>query len=288
MAAIQKLLGEGGPTLVWVALALVVEAVFYFSIAWARGRDWWRPARLALLAPVSYLVYALPLGVANPLAAAAILAMAGALAYWFRIVPRSRWGQAGLLILFGLPVLFKLFPVLYPRAGEFRLDILGQLMWIRVLMLTFLREIDPEGLNFGFWPAKRDWKVGAQHFCILLPVVFGLTELSGFAHFTVPVWPWYETLGRALGFFLGILFVTALYEEFIFRGLLQRWLGVWVASALFGAVHLGFREFPNWKFALIAAVTGLFYGRAFVRGEGIRAAMVAHALTVMVWKTLFR
>lgn len=272
----------------WVALALLVEAAFYFSMAWERGRALWRPVWLVLLAPVPYLIYTLPLELASPWSVLALLALAGAAACWFRVLPTSRWGQAGLLALLGAPILFKLFPLLYARAGDLRMDILGQLMWIRVVMLTFLRDVNPPGLNFGFWPERREWKIGLAHYALLLPVVFGLTELLGFAHFTVPPWSWQETVLRAVGTFAGILLVTALYEEFFFRGLLQQWLGVWAASVLFGAVHLGFREFPNWRFALLAAVTGVFYGKAFQRGGGIRAAMVAHALTVATWKTLFR
>lgn len=272
----------------WVALALLVEAAFYFSLASDRTRGLWRRETLTLLAPVPYLLYAVPLGVARVWSVVAILALAGAASYWFRLLPKSRWFQAGLLVLLGAPILFKLFPRIYAPAGETRLDILGQLMWIRVVMLAFLRDINPEGIRFGFWPEKREWRVGAAGFLLTLPVMAVLTETMGFAHFTWPVWSWQETALRAVGTFLGILWVTALYEEFIFRGLLQRWIGIWAASALFGAVHLGFREFPNWKFAIIAAIVGVFYGKTYERGGGIRAAMVTHALTVATWKTLFR
>ena len=99
----------------------------------------------------------------------------------------------------------------------------------------------------------------------------------------------------AVGTFFGMLWVVALSEEFFFRGLLQRWLSEWlrsergglvVASVLFGLAHLPFRSFPNWRFALLAAVAGLFYGRAYLKAGGIRAAMVAHALVNTVWRVL--
>mgnify|MGYP003336495315 CR=1 FL=1 len=44
---------------------------------------------------------------------------------------------------------------------------------------------------------------------------------------------------------------------------------------------------PRRRFALLAAVAGVFYGMAFRTGKGIRAAMVTHALTVTTWKTFF-
>ena len=96
--------------------------------------------------------------------------------------------------------------------------------------------------------------------------------------------------------FVGVLWVVALSEEFFFRGLLQQWIGEWTgrpalglaaASIVFGAVHLGFRAFPNWKFALAAAVAGWFYGRAYRQAQSIRASMVTHALVVTLWRAFF-
>ncbi|MCO5350388.1 MAG: CPBP family intramembrane metalloprotease [Bryobacteraceae bacterium] len=91
--------------------------------------------------------------------------------------------------------------------------------------------------------------------------------------------------------------MVALSEEFFFRGLLQQWMEqvtgrAWVALAVtslaFGAVHLGFRGFPNWEFAGLATAMGAVYGLAFRAGGGIRAAMVAHAVVVTVWRVGFR
>ena len=75
-----------------------------------------------------------------------------------------------------------------------------------------------------------------------------------------------------------LLTLTGSYEQ----------LFTWVtfASVAFGFCHLWFRGFPNWRFAIVAAVAGWFYGKAYERGQGIRAAMVTHALAVTVWQTL--
>jgi membrane protease YdiL (CAAX protease family) len=90
--------------------------------------------------------------------------------------------------------------------------------------------------------------------------------------------------------------VVALGEEFFFRGLLQQWLTKWTASPmagviaasiLFGSVHLFYRQFPNWRFATLASLAGLFYGAAFNRAKSIKASMVAHALVVTTWRIFF-
>ena len=96
--------------------------------------------------------------------------------------------------------------------------------------------------------------------------------------------------------FFGTLWVLALGEEFFFRGLLQQWLAEWlhsewaallIASACFGSVHLWYGSFPNWRFAVLAGVAGIFYGLAFRRARSIRASMVTHALTVTTWRIFF-
>jgi hypothetical protein len=85
--------------------------------------------------------------------------------------------------------------------------------------------------------------------------------------------------------------VVALREEFFFRGVLQEWLdsrtGLVVVSVAFGLVHLPYREFPNWRMAILATVAGLFYGRAYLGARSVRAAMVTHALVNTTWKVFF-
>jgi len=63
--------------------------------------------------------------------------------------------------------------------------------------------------------------------------------------------------------------------------------GLIVASVLFGAAHLWFRGFPNWKWLAIASVLGWFCGRARNQAGSIRAAMVTHALVITAWRAFF-
>jgi membrane protease YdiL (CAAX protease family) len=102
----------------------------------------------------------------------------------------------------------------------------------------------------------------------------------------------------ALGEFAGILWVVALSEEFLFRGLLQQWFEQWtgssaaaliLASILFGGAHLGFHGlFPNWRFALVAALFGLCCGLAWRESRSIQAGMVTHALGATLYRVFFQ
>jgi hypothetical protein len=79
--------------------------------------------------------------------------------------------------------------------------------------------------------------------------------------------------GRAC---LALAAASALGEELLFRGVLQPWLGLWIASILFGAVHVPpRRELRPWP--VMAAVMGLALGVLFDGTGGILAPVLAHA-----------
>jgi len=281
-------LGGDPRLLAWVAVAVVAEAILYASMARERWRQWWQPRLLIAAAPLSCALYHVALPQSSLKSVLWLGAMAAAFVLVSPVLSRVRHGWALLLVLAAAPVLLKAFRPLYPPAGELRMEFLGQLMWIRTTLLTILRDLKPEAVGFGFWPEAREWKIGARYFLLLAPVALALSLITGFARPAWPVAAWPAVVLTAAATFFGIFWVVALSEEFFFRGLLQPRVGLWAASALFGLVHLGFREFPNWRFAVVAAVAGVFYGLAFRTGGGIRASMVTHALTVVFWRTFFR
>ena len=272
----------------WVAVAAAVEAAMYATMARESWRRRWQPRMLVVAAPLSCALYYVALPQSSLASVLWLGGMAAAFVMAGPALSRARHGWALLLALAAAPVLFKAFRPLYPPAGELRMEFLGQLMWIRTTLLTVMRDLKPEGVGFGFWPEAREWKTGVKYFLVLAPAGAVISAATGFAR---PAWPeaeWAVVVLGAAGTFFGILWVVALSEEFFFRGLLQPRVGLWAASAAFGLAHLGFREFPNWQFAVVAGVAGVFYGLAYREGGGIRASMVTHALTVVFWRTFFR
>jgi membrane protease YdiL (CAAX protease family) len=61
-----------------------------------------------------------------------------------------------------------------------------------------------------------------------------------------------------------------------------------VAALVFGAAHLDNGGFPNLRYALLATLAGVFYGRAFRQGGSLMPAALVHTLVDSVWVALFR
>jgi len=284
--------------------AFAVEAVLYASL----GSETFRTrlerlpatvlaAMLTAAAILPYCLATLAFGTFEWRALGWIALLSGSVSFWYILLPKKPAADLLLLVFMAtvwLAALFKQWYVCpYPKLN---LPVLGQLMWFRTGLFSMLSIRRVQGVGFGFWPRASEWKIGTAYFAAFVPAAAILAHLIGFAN---PRWPsagWERTSLAAVGTFFGILWVVALAEEFFFRGLLQQWLVSWtgseaaglvVASLLFGSVHLFYRAFPNWKFAALASLAGIFYGLAFRRARSIRASMVAHALVVTTWKIFF-
>jgi membrane protease YdiL (CAAX protease family) len=189
-------------------------------------------------------------------------------------------------------VLSRPFAWIYSSPVPVRIDILGHLALIQAGAMAALEIRQVEGIRFGFIPRQKEGIAGVRYFFYFLPVGFPLALWLGAAHLNFTPF----LFGKTLATFFGVLWVTALSEEFVFRGLLQQWLAQWTsrphlalaaASLVYGAAHLPFRAFPNWRMAAVTTVLGLFCGMAYQKEGSIRASMVTHALVVTLWRTMF-
>lgn len=288
-----------------LAVAFAVEAVFYVATVWERPRRllerrFGTLALAALMAASGILPYAIcaaSAGVFRFGGLAEVAALAAVVSFWFVVFPKKPAFSLAFVALVAAGLLAEVFQPLYGQpAPRLKLGILGEMMWTRLAMAAVLSVARFEIKGFGFLPSRKEWSAGFVNFLLFLPAGAVLGWLLNFARFDPKPYEWWQTLGLAVATFLGILWVVALREEFFFRGLLQEWVSAWTksdavalaaVSVLFGLVHLPFREFPNWQFAIVAAVAGAFYGRAYIKTRSVRAAMVTHALTVTTWRVLF-
>ncbi|MEP7362020.1 MAG: CPBP family intramembrane glutamic endopeptidase [Acidobacteriota bacterium] len=272
------------------ALAFLVELSFYLTIGFDGVRRRWRAYALFGSTLVPYCLYSIPAHVFAWKQFALLALLAAAVCFWFEGGRRSVWRELLLLALMAAVYLARTFRWIYvdPYA-DLRVDALGQFMWFRIGLITILGPGGPK-LSLTLLPSARAFKIGALYFLAFLPVALLLNTWLHFTEFQPAEGYWW----KAPGTFLAFLFFVAFYEEIFFRGILQQrlaqWWGEWggliAASLLFGFVHLWFRQFPNYNWAVLTFFLGLFCGRSFLHA-GVGASIVTHALVVAAWRGFF-
>jgi membrane protease YdiL (CAAX protease family) len=278
-----------------------VEYPFYLVPAFPDLRDRLAGARLPIFllsaAVLPYVVCCLGAVRFEWVSLVRLIALALATSLWYVVLPAVPIVDLAFLALISSVLLGKYFDGIYaPLHPEFRdlkdVFVVGHLSLIVMAAMALMvgRRVPETG--YGFLPSWREWRIGAIHYLYFVVVGFPLALAIKATHLLAaprPVWFVAAT-------FLGVLWVVALSEEFGFRGLLQRWVEEWtwsrqsallITSVIFGLVHLGFRDFPNWRWALVVAVLGWFCGHARNQAGSIRASMVTHALAVTTWRAFF-
>ncbi len=288
-----------------VAAAFLIEITFYLSPAFEPARAWLRGRGktgaawlLTASALVPWLVSSLGTGEARLPNLLLLLPVALAVSFWYIVLPGRPVSDALFLAAVAAIYLSKVFNRIYVSpVPRLQISALGHLMLIRTAALSILTIRGNVKAEYRLLPKREEWLTGLRYFAAMLPVIalvfwgLGLVRLRAHPYGIV------LTILLGIGTFFGILWVVALSEEFFFRGLLQQWIEDWtggsnlaliVASVLFGCAHLAFHgRFPNWRWAIVAALLGVFCGLAWRRARSVQAAMVAHALIVTVWLVFF-
>jgi len=285
--------------------AFLVEAFFYLASVFEETRARFKRIRLprlkaALLwisALLPYSIFSLATGTFERNAFYLLALLCAVFAFWYVLLPRRVAYDVGFLVIAAAPIVTHVFRRIYRSPDDIRVDILGHLMWIRlgIAALLILREWNPGA--FGFWPRAREWRAGILwYFIFVIPIValaLGIHDV----HFELVSGPWWRVAGIGIGTFFGILWVVALGEELFFRGVIERalldtWrstaLAVAVSALLFGSVHLGFRQFPDWRRAVTTVLLGIALGIIYARTASVRASMVTHAFVVATWRMFFK
>jgi membrane protease YdiL (CAAX protease family) len=278
--AIQLLLAAGNLGERWarrvgshrgVLVAIVPFLAYLIYILGTNSFAWWRVAIAATytLGPVLLVISAVG---AKPGALQDYLAM---------------------LAIF-LPLKLRWLNGLWPYPGA-RIGYLATvLLAINVALAAFLfvRQLDGIGYNIAW---GRDPAVSVViHFTLLGAIIIPLGTAVHFINFDPTVAHWKSLPADAIGIFL----LTAWPEELLFRGLLQNSLSRtlsskaagWIAaSVIFGLAHITNNGvFPNWRYALLATIAGIFYGRTWRKTGSIFPAAIVHALVDTTWHLLFR
>ncbi len=286
--------------------AFLLEVSFYLAAMFESTRDTFaqirsRRAQAMLIwisALVPYVVFSLSAGTFARNAFYLLALLTAVFSFWYAILPIRFAYDAGFFVIAAAPILLRVFPRIYlsPNA-HVRVDVLGHLMWIRVgvLALLVLREWKPG--PFSLWPEGWEWRSGLLWFAVFVLPLAGLALGLHDARFEPLHGTWWHVAGIAVGTFFGILWVVALGEELFFRGVIARallntWMSpviaILLSAVMFGAAHLWFHQFPDWRRACVAALLGVACGIAYWRTGSVRAPMVTHALVVTTWRVFFK
>jgi uncharacterized protein len=249
-----------------------------------------RPARV--LAPgllvIPYLVFVLPRGEFHWYYGLVLFVVPVGLAAMFEFLPPAApglaWQDALALVVVGAPVEFRLMAGAWPHPG---LSALPKFEMLLSALYAFLVVRRLEGVGFDFRARMRDFAIGLREWIFYAPIAIGLGLALRFIHF-VPRRPGVGTFAAA---YLITFFFVAIPEEFFFRGLLQNLLeprlgrtrALIVAAVIFGLSHFN-KPLPfNWRYVIMAAIAGIFYGRAWLDRRRLTCSAITHTTVDVVW-----
>ncbi len=182
-------------------------------------------------------------------------------------------------VLFGIHDLYIFQPLFCVCAGAYA--------------FLVIRNLD--GVGYRLVWRKSDAVEGATNFAAfsILGIPLGLALNFIHPHLSN------ESLWNVPLQFIGIYVMIAIPEELLFRGILQNFLvksiqrgprglyGLLMASLIFGLSHLHHAPVPNWRYAILATVAGIFYGNTYRVRQRLCASALTHALVDTVWRFWF-
>lgn len=160
-----------------------------------------------------------------------------------------------------------------------------------LLVVTVLKPVP--GIGYTFRLTRADLLLAGAAFVAFAAAAIPLGLTLGFLHYHLRS---LDLLGLARRVFY-FVFLVALPEELVFRGLIQNalerrvfpgrlTLALGVASLIFGASHMGHPPVPNWRYGLLATLAGLAYGWVWRRTGKITASALLHAAVDTIWVTV--
>jgi membrane protease YdiL (CAAX protease family) len=179
-----------------------------------------------------------------------------------------------------------------------------ELGWVTGVYAPLLGGLELLIIYHYLWPIEQPWGLGftfdfrSQEFVKALAgylaLVFVLVPLSLSLNFV----RWNPSL-ISIGHILVIVLLAGV-EEILFRGAIQNLLvkylkreypALVLASVIFGLAHLNnqtlFDDYPNWKYVVLATISGASYGWVWMSSRNVILSTVTHALVNITWKFLF-
>lgn len=276
-----------------IAALLALFPYFWAAFLPARFAAWVRslPLVAQILLPaalsIPYVLVTIDRGgyAARWLALYALLPVAMAAA--LRLRTKNHWAEFAVLAVLGLSVDLRWFE----RAWPAHLSVFNKVLLLDAGIYAFLAIRQLEGVGFDLRLRLRDVLIGLREFLFFFPIALGLGLGLGFLHLHS-----FGSVGpvalKFAGGWIFTFFFIAVPEELFFRGwlqnLLERHIGrkraLFATAILFGLSHFNKRAvYFNWRYVFLAAIAGIFYGRAWRSHRRVGASSVTHATVDSVW-----
>ena len=197
---------------------------------------------------------------------------------------RGTWRDFLVLAVLGLAVDLRWFEGAWPA----HLAIFNKMLLLDAGIYGFILLRNLDGTGFDLRLRWRDAAFGLREVAFYTPIALALGLSLGFLH-AHAVWPPLTSMAFAWIF---TFFFIAVPEELFFRGWLQnllerrmgRYPALFLTAALFGLAHFNKRAVHfNWRYVLLAAVAGVFYGRAWRQQRRVGASAITHASVDAIW-----
>ena len=280
-----------------LALLPYLSVAFFPQAIAARVRSLplWAQLTSPVLLCIPYLLVACSAGVFRWqwLAVYAALPVAIAILLWQ--ASRVDSGQCGnwrdflVLAALGLAVDLRWFEGAWPpHLANFNKILL---LDAGIYGFTLIRRLN--GTGFDLRLRLKDVGIGLREAAFYTPIALTLGLSLGFLHAHLD-WP---GLGPIASAWLFTFFFIAVPEELFFRGWLQnllekrmgRYGALLLTACLFGLAHFNKRTTGfNWRYVLLAALAGIFYGRAWRQERRVGASAVTHATVDAIWSLWLR
>jgi uncharacterized protein len=265
-------------------LSPALLSVPYLLVSWGAGIFRWGWFAVYLALPVAIAVLLAPHSQVGPSSQADAVSTAPPSS--MRPFP---WREFLVLAVPGLSVDLRWFEGAWPA----HLAVFNKILLLDAGIYGFVLLRQLEGTGFDLRLRRADIAIGLREAAFYTPIALALGLALGFLHLHRS-WP---GLAPIAGAWIFTFFFIAVPEELFFRGWLQNLLesrigrtpALFVTAALFGLAHFNKRAAQfNWRYVLLAALAGLFYGRAWRRDRRVAASAVTHATVDALWSLWLR
>ena len=202
---------------------------------------------------------------------------------------RGNWRDFLVLAVLGPAVDLRWFEGAWPA----HLAVFNKILLLDAGIYGFVLIRQLGGTGFDLRLRLKDLGIGLRETAFYTPLALALGLSLGFLH-PHGGWPGFGPMAGAWVF--TFLFI-AVPEELFFRGWLQnllekrlgRYAALLLTACLFGLAHFNKQTTHfNWRYVLLAALAGIFYGRAWRAERRVGASAVTHATVDAIWSLWLR